>query len=56
MIMKNKTYQIKKQTARNRDDLLEAQYKEQEVSKEANDYTDEIIKKLNKYGITIRTF
>ena len=49
-----KTYRVKRQTARNRDALLEAQYYKQEVSKEADDYTEKVVKSLEKHGITVK--
>ena len=49
-----KTYRVKRQTARNRDALLEAQYYKQEVSKAADEFNEQVIAKLQKHGITVK--
>ena len=49
-----KTYRVKRQIARNRDALLEAQYYKQEVSKAADDFNEQVIAKLQKHGIKIK--
>jgi len=49
-----KTYRVKRQTARNRDALLEAQYYKQEVSKAADDFTEKVVANLRKHNIKVR--
>jgi len=39
---------------RSRETLLEKQYYKQEVSKEADDYTEKVVKSLEKHGITVK--
>jgi len=47
-------HQIARTTLQHQNDLLEAQYRRQEVEKEADDYTNKVFANLRKHNITVR--